>query len=452
MVFNSLILGMLLRVVNLDQSLWMDESIGAVVAKNVSYWDIVTQFSIADNHPPLYYLTLKAWTFLFGFSEVSLRMPSVIFGVAIIYLVYHISKNKIATLLTATAPLLVYYSQEARMYIMGAFFVTLAIYLYQKNKFVLLSLIFPLMMFTDYVPVFTLPVFFIHALLSKKNVKQVLMSYIPLAVLGMIWLPIFLKQIETGRSMVEYLPEWQALAGGATIKNAILFWNKMILGRISFYPKELYYFLVAVSSVIFAYPFYTSLKKQNLLYVLWFTIPLVFGFLVSYIFPAFNYFRFIYVVPAFYILVSQIESKVFIVLMMSINLLGCGIYMFDKNQHRENWKNAVAFVEGNLAENEAIVLNYPEAFTPFQWYSKNNLEDVLPVADSISVRKNPAQTQNIVQRNVQSLSGVYYFNYLEDLTDPDKVVRNKMRDMGFVNKNTYTFNGVGEVEYLVRGK
>lgn len=450
MIFNSLILGLLLRVVNLDQSLWLDESIGALVAKNMSYWDIMTKFSIADNHPPLYYITLKAWTLIFGLGEVALRMPSVIFGFLIIYLVYLITRNKWATLLTSTAPLLIYYSQEARMYIMAAFFVTLAIYLYQKSKFMLLSVVLPILMFTDYVPIFSLPIFLLHSLLTRKNVKAVVFSYIPLAIVGFLWLPTFIAQIETGRNMVSYLPEWKNLAGGATLKNAILFWNKMLLGRISFYPKNIYYALIGLSSLIFVYPLLKSFKKDNLLYLMWFGLPVVLGFLVSFYFPAFNYFRFIYVIPAFYILVSQTKTQLLLVLMLVVNLIGCGIYIFDKTQHRENWKEAVAFVESNLADDEGVVLNYPEPFSPYQWYTKDKGGKVWAVANTISVTKHPDATKNKVETATQNLTGVYYFNYLESLTDPDGVVKNKLSEMGFINQNTYTFNGVGEVEYLVR--
>jgi len=38
-----------------------------------------------------------------------------------------------AALLTATAPLLIYYAQEARMYSMQTFLVTLAVFLFAKN-------------------------------------------------------------------------------------------------------------------------------------------------------------------------------------------------------------------------------------------------------------------------------------------------------------------------------
>lgn len=440
MIYLIVVLAFALRIIGLNQSLWLDEAIGALVVKNISFWDIVTKFAVADNHPPLYYLLLKLWTFFFGYSEISLRMPSVLFGVGIVCLVYKITKNKIATFLVATAPLLVYYSQEARMYMMAGFLATLAVYLFQRKKYFLFSISLVVLMFTDYVPVFLLPIFLIYAVLKKENIKETIISYLPLIIIGFFWLPVFLKQMNTGRVLVETLPAWQELSGGATFKQAILFWNKLIMGRISFYPKEVYFSLVSLSSIPFAIAFIKSLKKENLLFMLWFVVPLVFGFLISFIFPAFIYFRFIYLVPAFYILVGQTKNKTLISLMIIVNLIALNIYYFDENQKRENWREAISFVENNLKDNEIIVINYPSNFAPVEWYRKSN--NYLNAADSISIKK--------VNKIDANYNGLYYFNYLEDLTDPKRIVRRKINDLGYKNKATYIFNGVGEIEYLIK--
>ena len=68
-----------------SQSLWLDEAISANVAKNNSYHQIVNGFSKLDFHPPGYYFALKTWADIFGYSEVSLRLPSVIFTFCMIF-------------------------------------------------------------------------------------------------------------------------------------------------------------------------------------------------------------------------------------------------------------------------------------------------------------------------------------------------------------------------------
>ncbi|MBU1130504.1 glycosyltransferase family 39 protein, partial [Patescibacteria group bacterium] len=81
-------LSIILRFIGINQSLWLDEAIGALVVKSQSYLGIVTQFPLGDNHPPLYYLKLKAWTDIFGYSEFALRSLSVVFGILTIVFVY----------------------------------------------------------------------------------------------------------------------------------------------------------------------------------------------------------------------------------------------------------------------------------------------------------------------------------------------------------------------------
>src|SRR3989344_4750352 len=112
-----------IRMISSGQSLWLDEAISALAVKNNTFLELITKFSLGDTHPPLYYLILKAWTSIFGFTEVALRAPSVIFSVLTVYFTYKLGEffggKKMAILssvLLAFAPLHVYYSQEARMY------------------------------------------------------------------------------------------------------------------------------------------------------------------------------------------------------------------------------------------------------------------------------------------------------------------------------------------------
>lgn len=141
MILFILTLGFLLRLINLNQSLWLDEAITAKVVQKFGFLDIITKFSPNDFHPPLYYLFLKVWTNFFGYSEISLRLPSVIFSLITVVFVYLIAKkfiSKKAALLSAffltINPLFVYYSQEARMYSMVTMLVAGAMYFFLTKR------------------------------------------------------------------------------------------------------------------------------------------------------------------------------------------------------------------------------------------------------------------------------------------------------------------------------
>ena len=112
-----------LRVYKLEsQSLWYDEGVSAIVAQ----YDLasLTQWTADDIQPPLYYALLAGWGRLAGWGEWSLRFPSLFFGLLVVPLLAALalrwSGSRLAALLAALFatchPLLLYYSQEARMY------------------------------------------------------------------------------------------------------------------------------------------------------------------------------------------------------------------------------------------------------------------------------------------------------------------------------------------------
>src|SRR4030067_2156597 len=137
MIALILAAGLILRLFKLDQSLWLDEAINVTFVKNLNLKSLIFDYSVGDFHPPFYHILLRGWVLLFGTSEIAVRMPSVILGLATIYVVYLITKklfeNKTALIsatLIATSPLHIYYSQEARMYMLAAFFATLSVYFF----------------------------------------------------------------------------------------------------------------------------------------------------------------------------------------------------------------------------------------------------------------------------------------------------------------------------------
>lgn len=479
MIFAIIILGLLLRLVNLNQSLWLDEAISALAARDFSYSGIIFDFLKADNHPPFYYLLLKFWSSFFGFSEISLRSLSVIFGVLTVYLIYLIVKkieirNKktalLAALFLATSPLHVYYSQEVRMYPVITFLGLLLIYTYlflleEKTKiwkFAVFSLLIFLSLATDYVMVFLMPVFLIYPFFKKSDLKfklRIFLSFIPAFLIFLIWFPYFLIQIEGSKNVLAVLPGWQSVVGGANIKEISLVWIKFVIGRISFENKFFYYFWIMFSSVCFIFSFVFSLKKikKLILIWLWFLLPLISAFLTSFIIPSFNYFRFIFVLPAFYFLVSlgivEIDRKLIqkglIFLIVFINLFGCLIYFIDQKQQREDWKGAVFFVGKNIQKNEIAVFEFPEPFAPFRFY--NNL-GIKSYGLTDRVFADPVKTSQKTQETIKNKTGIFYFDYLRDLSDPKKIVEKTILDNGFKRSNVYNFSNIGQISYFSKNE
>src|SRR3990172_9702928 len=169
-----LILAFLIRLIAVNQSLWLDEATTAQVVKQFNLAEIVTKFSPRDFHPPLYYLFMKLWTGVFGYSEVALRMPSIIFSLLTGWVIYLIG-GLWASALFLFNPLVVYYSQEARMYMMVTFFLTGAFYFFNNKKWLLFSLLSILSFYTFYGSIFFIAAFFLY-LLYKNQFKDLFTS------------------------------------------------------------------------------------------------------------------------------------------------------------------------------------------------------------------------------------------------------------------------------------
>jgi uncharacterized membrane protein len=224
-IFLILILGIILRVINLNQSLWLDEAISALAARDFSYQGIIFDFLRIDNHPPVFYLLLKAWGQIFGFTDINLRFLPVILGVLLIYAVFRIvsaisgnSKTAvISALLTATSPLLIYFSQELRMYILITLLCSIQTYVYlqliKKNRLFywgLFSALGCLIFFSDYITVFFLPVFLVYPLVVKnfRLLRNTMLSFLPLLVLFIFWYPYFDAQLLKNKELVSIFPGW----------------------------------------------------------------------------------------------------------------------------------------------------------------------------------------------------------------------------------------------------
>jgi 4-amino-4-deoxy-L-arabinose transferase-like glycosyltransferase len=105
-------------------SLWFDEVMSAFWAAKPAgeIWRAGLAL-VQDKHPPLYYLALHFWTALFGPGDVAVRSLGVLIGALAVLPAYGIGKifggrraAAAGALLIALNPFLVWYSQEARMF------------------------------------------------------------------------------------------------------------------------------------------------------------------------------------------------------------------------------------------------------------------------------------------------------------------------------------------------
>lgn len=427
-------LSFIFRIISLNQSLWLDEATSALVAK-MSFSDIFTKFLPGDFHPPLYYLILKFWTSVFGFSEISLRIPSVIFGIGTVYLTYLIAKkiynNKTALVsaaLIATSGLSIYYSQEARMYSLAAFLIAFLFYAYLENKWLIFSILLAMVGMTDYVSLFVLPVFLIA---SRKDWKKLLLAFIPFVLTFVFWLPTFVKQLAGGFSQTG--SNWWSILGVLSMKNILLIPIKFGVGRISFDNQYLYATIALFVLSLFGYLLISAglaIKNKSGVVWLWLIVPVCVGILLSFKIPTLSYFRFLFILPAFYILISSGLEKIekyrnlFLILAICINIFSSGIYLFNPKFHREDWRSAAA----TIADNKVIFPSDSQKEALIYYGKANNI---------------------VLSNNFLGKDGtVWLSRYVWEIFDPSDSTKKKLESLGYNKAQEVNFNGVVLWKYI----
>lgn len=414
MIWFIFLLGFFLRLIALNQSLWLDESTTARVVQTFNFPDIVQKFSPTDFHPPLYYFFMKFWTNFSGYFEISLRFPSIIFSLLAGWFVYLIGKElkdkktgMWAAVFFLFNPLIIYYSQEARMYMMVTFFLTGAIYygIRSMSKFspqalILANLFLFLSVATFYGSIFFIAALYLYLLTTRQ--LKLLFGLLPGPILGLLSLaPLLAQQLRNSQVALQAVSNWSLVLGKANLKNLLLIPLKFSIGRISFEPKILYYGISGAWTILVFY-FATKgarSKKAQLLPFL-FLAPLILGFLASFFTPLLQYFRFLYLIPILSLFISNGAKTSF-----SRGILLAGflvfslVYLLFPQFHREDWKS----LSQSLPE-DSVVYILPSSKDPLLYYRKDlKTEDL---------RGEKKETSVIV---VPYVSEIYGYDYRREL-------------------------------------
>lgn len=411
-----LILSFIVRLINLNQSLWLDEAIEALAVKNNSFIELVSRYAVFDYSPPLYHVILKAWTNIFGYSEISLRLPSVVFGVLTVALVFLIAKklfnHKVAFLagtFLALNPLAVYYSQEARRYSLAALAITASVYFFLQKKWFWFGLALLIALYTDYLTWFMIPIFF---LLKKKT-----------AIIFIFLLPaIFLlrEQLAAGMQLARDNPLWSQVVGGFDFKSIPLTFVKFIFGRITIDNKIFY---AAIFGPVALFYLWILSEAKNKILWLWLAIPIILGAIISVKIPIFSYFRFLFILPAFCLLLAEgtKTKKVFVIFIIFINFISIIIFNLNPRFQREDWRSAVAYME--KSSSKVFIPSLAQA-DPIYYYRKN-----LVIRDKENLVIGPENT-------------VFLIRYVREIFDQRDFLKKVLELSGYQKVEEKSFNGV----------
>lgn len=214
-----LVMGISLGV-GLMQSVWFDEAYSILLAKK-SAGEIMALTGV-DTHPPFYYLLLHAWGNIFGWSELALRLPSVLamggaaaVGTLLVKRMFGVRAALVALAFVVLAPFLMRYGFEIRMYALASLIVVSATYVLvvavnakDKTKQLWLYAAYAaLVALGVYTLYYTAVLWIVHVVwlvyLARQRKESVLkqrwwLAYLGSLVLFLPWLPAFIRQLGNG--------------------------------------------------------------------------------------------------------------------------------------------------------------------------------------------------------------------------------------------------------------
>jgi mannosyltransferase len=432
-----LFLALILRFISLNQSLWLDEGIQWWAVTTFPLKHLITEYIKGDFNPPLFHVVLYFWVKIFGDSEISLRLPSVLFGLGTVLFVYKIAELKIenslkignwslkiadaTALLIATAPLLIYYSQEARMYSLAAFTTTATLYFLNRRQTIRYMLFAILMLYSHYLTWLLIPVLLVLHLLPTLLALAFLVP----------WLPTLWSQLNQGLGAATN-PAWAGLSS-LSVKNILLVPIKFLIGRL---PVDFNFYYAVMLFIPLCLAAYLIYKAKNKLLYAWAFLPLILGAIISLKIPIFTYFRFVFVLPAFYLLlvegISHLPKRLRLyafTLFLLINLFAASRYLLDANLHREDWRSAVNYIHATDPNSRVLIIS--ATHSPFEYYDRE-------------------QSSHIHETDLNRLinqPSVWYIPYAQPIFDPQDKIRRTLNQLGFQEVSQRHFRGVTVIKY-----
>jgi uncharacterized membrane protein len=429
-----------------QESLWLDETTtGKVAQSTLGYY--FRDFAPTDFHPPLYYLTTKGFAHVVGVSDLNLRIPSLIASMLTIVCVYFIAKKfapkqaDIAAALMSCSPLFIYYAMEARMYALVTLLVTASVLALLHKKMVYFVALSAASYLTHYFALFMIPV---YALIMRKN--HISWKYLAGSLVPIIaWIPFLIRQL--GFAQENLSPAWSSVIGALSVKNIALIPLKFLWGRIGLDPLWAY---AAISVIAFYLWLYVAAalkakhaKAFRVLFA-WLCIPIAITIGLAIVTPVMQYFRLLFVLPAFVLITSlgigslgSVKSRTAALLVaFSLSLFAWQTYIATPNYHRENWKGAALYIKAQTSKSDQVVFSFPGIPDPWLYYGRSDVS---------------ALGMQVLEEQLDLRSPrIFYVDYARELFDPNNVIQNKIEQAGYSEIGFRDFNGVGKVRIFER--
>lgn len=396
-----------------SRSLWFDEAFS---------WRLV-QFPVKemidraaqDVHPPLYYLLLRGWTFVFGLSVVALRSFSVVFAGATVAAAFLFVKSAfrsnyaalLASLLIAVSGWQIQFAWEARMYTLGTFLAIVSSWLLvvatRKTKgglgiWMLYGGIIAAFAYIHYIAFYTIAA---HALfvagsiidrtkwrigemLQLRLTWHALVAAVIAALIYAPWFPVFLSQ--NARVQEQY---WVPRIGGWSIPDTFYRMAIPTAGIPSHAGFAMVGTIIPLFIVTVSWILLVRWKKSagSWLVVLCAVAPFVLSIVVSFVGQSLYQDRFLifaqpFILIGFAVLIARIPFLIFRRI-VTIGVVGgflVAYIMFWQEldiSNKPGVRTAAKYISANMQDGDRVVVNSPFVFFPLLHYAKEEFKGKL---------------------------------------------------------------------------
>ncbi len=398
----ALIAGLLTFIIGMQQSIWFDEAHTLLLAHQPV--PELIRLAAIDVHPPLYFLVVKLWAGLFGWSDDSLRVLGSVIAVLLIGLVSLLAKTVfgrraglLAALFVAVSPFVIRYNFELRMYSLAASIVVVATYVLvkavssssQKQRVWLWTLYAVLVALGMYTVYYTAFIWLGHAVwlavrwyrvrrqrntADKQTFFYGLCAYAGAVLIWSPWLLVFITQLTNGALANITEP----LTAANTLSFLTFSFLYQPFGRLTMVQSLLFWGLITALVMVVLYvrrvktlPRYTSLVVTILV------VPFAFLALVSLVKPLYVERYLVPVVPFFFVTLAGLSAYAYrknpkvmhwvvggllaVCMVGLIQLVQVGNFNFQRNE-RPATRQVVAYIESQCQANTVILSNDPYVY------------------------------------------------------------------------------------------
>ncbi|MGA2120601.1 MAG: glycosyltransferase family 39 protein [Methanoregula sp.] len=387
------IVGLFLRFYNLGfNSLWLDEASTYTFA-SMSIPGIWQATMSGEFNPPLFYW-IEHLMLTLGNNEVILRFVPALLGVLTIPLIYFVGKEFvdrnvgiIAAAACAFSPFLIYYSQEARAYSLGLFFVAFAMFFFLKalktnetRSWALFGVLSALAFWSHFYTLVIIGAMGLYALAVKiPEFRHDIRTIKPLvaagAVFAIICLPLIIVTIQLfakrtasaptfGIQGIDIVPEtFRELSGFSTIAMYLLL-LLFAVGIVQAFllDRKKGIFLLALTLLPFA-----------ISWILSYRIPMVPRYLIVFA-PVFFVGIALAYKPVFTVISNRGVVYGFIALMVLLSVTTPFFTSYYSQYSKEDWRGFSGQIQNITQPGDLLVLVPGYISQPFDYYYSNVTE------------------------------------------------------------------------------